>query len=381
MEILLVDDETVIHRAVGTFLSRCGYSIEVANNGAEALHKVVEETPDVVISDIKMPVMDGLQLLERLRVCTPATPVILITGHGHMDSAVAALHEGAFAYLRKPINLDELLATLERIKENKCLESALLEERAKSARAQRLATVGTLAAGVAHEINNPNTLVRANLQTFQHIWRRLENHLQYTGNDKAVTTLLDEIPDLIDTMLNGTERITRIVNQVLMFSRDQSEVSPTQVDLSHCIFEALKIVEPKCDGVALEKHFLERHAYGIAQELTQVFVNLIDNALQAVTGMQDGCISIKVASGEDDWTTVCIQDNGPGVEQAITEKIFDPFFTTKMPGQGTGLGLSICHRIVTEHGGNISCSSHSGQGALFCVRLPPAKAQTIAASA
>jgi YesN/AraC family two-component response regulator len=235
VEILLVDDETVIHRAVGTFLSRCGYSIEVANNGAEALHKVVAETPDVIISDIKMPVMDGLQLLERLKVCTPATPVILITGHGHMDSAVAALHEGAFAYLRKPINLDELLATLERIKENKRLESA---------RAQRLATVGTLAAGVAHEINNPNTLVRANLQTF-----------------------------------------------------------------------------------------------------------------------------------------VCIQDNGPGVEQTITDKIFDPFFTTKMPGQGTGLGLSICHRIVTEHGGNISCSSHSGQGALFCVRLPPAKAQTIAASA
>ena len=182
---------------------------------------------------------------------------------------------------------------------------------------------------------------------------------------------------MMAAMLNGTERITRIVNQVLVFSRDQSTKPPARVDLCACLEDALNLAAPHCADVVLEKRLQERYTRGSAQELTQVFINLLNNALHAVSGTTEGRVAIEVVPNQDGWTTVHIDDNGPGIDAAIGDKIFDPFFTTKDPGQGTGLGLSICHSIVTEHGGDIGFHSRPSQGTLFWVRLLPAEAETL----
>ena len=119
MNILLVDDEEIVLRSLGRFLARCGHRLKTASDGAEALLRIEEEVPDVVISDVRMPGLDGLGLMERLRARFPALPVVLITGHGSGKAGVAALQKGARGYLRKPIRLEGLIAVLGRIEEER----------------------------------------------------------------------------------------------------------------------------------------------------------------------------------------------------------------------------------------------------------------------
>lgn len=239
MNLLLVDDEEIVFKSVGKFLRRCGHRVREAPDGIDALREMEEEVPDVVISDIRMPEMSGLQLLGAIKVRFPATPVILITGHGDVDTAVSALQEGAYDYVRKPVKLEELVAILERIDERKRLESTLMQERAKLAHAGRLATVGALAAGVAHEINSPNTMIRGNLQTLLRLWERVEATLQRLcaeeKEDSDLAVFLDEMPGLVSSMLAGTEQIARIVSQVKPVSRNDDGTLPEQVDLGPCL--------------------------------------------------------------------------------------------------------------------------------------------------
>ena len=378
MNLLLVDDEEIVFKSVGRFLSRCGHRVRESLDGIDALREMEEDVPDVVISDIRMPGMDGLQLLGAIKVRFPATPVILITGHGDVDTAVSALQEGAYDYVRKPVKLEKLVTILERIDERKRLETTLMQERAKLVHAGRLATVGTLAAGVAHEINNPNTMIRGNLQTFERLWERVEATLQCLcaeeNEDSDLAIFIDEMPGLVSSMLAGTERIARIVNQVKLFSRNDDGTPPEQVDLSACLDEAIGLTEASLHGVRVEKVYAEGDVLGVAQELTQVFVNLLHNAAQAVGNQPDGRVVIEMAVDKSGWVDVSVADNGPGIPERMHDKVFDPFFTTKAPGQGTGLGLSICHSIVSEHGGHIGFDREVQDGARFWVRLPSAVA-------
>jgi len=113
VNILLIDDEPIIHQSLGSFLRRVGHEVQIALNGKEGLSRVIEQTPDLVISDIKMPGLNGLDLLTHLKIHYPQIPVLLITGHGDMDTAVAALQIGAHSYLCKPIKLDQLIETVQ----------------------------------------------------------------------------------------------------------------------------------------------------------------------------------------------------------------------------------------------------------------------------
>jgi len=154
MKVVLVDDDEVVLKSLGEFLTLCGHNVWTCASGATALLCMEEELPDVVINDIRMPEMNGLKLLEIVTARFTGVPVILITAHGDQDTAAAALKQGAYDYIRKPYDLDEVVAVLERIEERKRLGKMLVVERAKLAHAGRLAAVGALAAGMAHEINN-----------------------------------------------------------------------------------------------------------------------------------------------------------------------------------------------------------------------------------
>lgn len=374
MNIILVDDEEIIHKTLGSFLARSGHVVRTALNGMEALSLLGDAIPDLIISDVRMPVMDGLELVEKFKVRAPATPIILITGHGDEDTAVAALHKGVHDYLRKPIKLEELFGLLERIEERKRLERSLVLERTRPNHSKRLITVGSLAVGIAREIDKPVTMISGNLQTCQRLLEQFESLLCRACSEdpegEQLIQFVDGLSGLTRAMLKDSEQVVQIVQQLQMFVHTQSRKVSEAVDLSACLEQALAQTEEERKGILLEKQIRQEFVEGVDQELTQVFVNVLQNAAQAIGDRPGGRIGMEVASHEAGWITVTITDNGPGIADEVADRVFDPFFTTQKPGEGTGLGLAICQSIVSEHGGQIGFNSRSGQGCQLWVRLP-----------
>ena len=269
----------------------------------------------------------------------------------------------------------------------------LKETQQQLLQAEKMASVGQLAAGVAHEINNPIGFVSSNLSTLKdylslfQILLDMAKKLHSDGATEALKARVDElqafyaqhdldfigedIGPLIDESAEGLQRVSEIVKGLKIFSRIDSEESQWY-DLNHCLNTTLTMVNNKLKYICkVEKQFADLpKVYFNLGKLTQVFTNLLINAGQAieVTGKQ-GVINIATIR-EGDFVKVRIQDTGCGISQENLEKLFNPFFTTKPEGQGTGLGLSITYGIIQEHGGQIQVSSTPGEGSIFELALP-----------
>lgn len=378
MRILLVDDEEAILRSLGEVFRDLGYEVLTALDGGEALRLATGQPVDLVISDVKMPHMDGIELLSRLQTQTPDLPVILITGHGDEDTAISALQKGARDYLRKPIRVKALLAAIKRVQDQQQLEQLLGEERNKLVHASRLASLGTLAAGLAHEINNPATFVKGDLQLLVKSWGIVNEVLEalppgQVKNPEGLVFVMKEVPGLLSGMQQGMERIIRLVREMSLLARSEKQDSQrTVVDLGQCIEEAVAMgrhVLPAQTRVQQVQEGETLQTRADAQQITQVLMNLLSNAAYALACMPDPTIVVR-ARREAEWATIEVEDNGAGIPEEARPRIFDPFFTTKDIGQGTGLGLSICRGIIHDHGGQIGFESRVGKGTRFWVRLP-----------
>lgn len=377
MHILLVDDEQVILDSLSHALTGAGHRIEAHTSAADALRAVADLPVDVVVSDIRMPGMTGLQLLQAVRRMDAEIPVILITGHGDEETAIGAVHEGAFDYLRKPFSLRALLASLSRAEERRRLRRQLREEREKLAHAQRLASIGTLAAGFAHEVNNPTTFIKANGELLERCWQQLtpliERGLAETPEDPGLQFARREGADLVRGILSGARRIERLVKDMGALARRRKGLSPRlRVDVGRLVAEALEIAGASlCDRVQVlnETAGDEVAVIGDEQPLVQVLVNLLGNAGHALDDCESPCIRL-TAGVDGDWGWIAVEDNGCGMGEEVRDQVFDPFYTTKEPGRGVGLGLAVCHGIVEDHGGEIRLQSEPGQGTRFEVRLP-----------
>ena len=230
------------------------------------------------------------------------------------------------------------------------LERKVEERTRQLLHAERLATIGTLASGVAHEINNPATSILLDAE------RILEENLSNS-----------EVREIAEGIVRQVERIRRITRSLLLFSR-QSEFEPREVDLNGVIEDALEVLRPRLKNVKVEKRFGELPTIkGDPSQLQQVFVNLILNALQAMPG--GGTLTLETLT-EGGEVVARVRDTGVGIPREHLSKIFDPFFSTKKPSEGTGLGLSICQGIVERHNGKIEVESKLGEGTAFTVRLP-----------
>jgi len=234
---------------------------------------------------------------------------------------------------------------------------------------QKLETVGTLVAGVAHEVNNPLAFVRANLVHLRRVSDVLLKRLDVFDDEDADE--LRDVPALVEESLEGVERIARVVDGMRRFSRMPSEEAST-ADLNRVASDALRLAgfhgSRDTDLQARLGAGLPR-VRGSAERLVQVVLNLLVNAKQALRGRAGGRVVVETLR-RGDCVELRVADNGPGVPLAIQHRIFDPFFTTKGPDEGTGLGLSIAFDIVREHGGALEVVSEEGGGALFVVRLP-----------
>jgi len=236
---------------------------------------------------------------------------------------------------------------------------------------QKLESVGILAAGVAHEINNPLAFVRANLAHLRSLAERVE---KLAGPEAAGADAdLLELETVVDESIEGVVRISRIVNDMLQFARVPADAAES-VDVNDVIRAALRLAAfDRNNAVVVE----ERLASGLppvrgsANRLVQVLLNLLLNANQALAGRADAHVVAESAC-EGRSVIVQVRDNGPGVPEEHRHRVFDPFFTTRAPGEGTGLGLSIAFDIVREHGGKIELGTAPEGGASFTIRLPAA---------
>lgn len=226
---------------------------------------------------------------------------------------------------------------------------------ASLAQSEKLAAVGQLAAGVAHEINNPLTTIQANAQLLQ----------------RSMTAPDDGQVEMVDLILEASERATQAVRDLLDFARrEHYEVKPT--DLNETIQRTLALMGPELGSRSISLQFapgIDLPQVNASQDHLQgVWLNLLINAIDAI-GEGPGVIKIETRQ-VDDLIQITVADSGPGIPENQISRIFEPFFTTKEPGRGTGLGLSVCHQIVARHGGQIRVHSRAGEGTTFTVVLP-----------
>ncbi len=233
-------------------------------------------------------------------------------------------------------------------------------------RSEKLASIGELVAGIAHELNNPTNALLNSLGPLEEMVAEV---LERASDGKPSEELTEDIRRAVRVIRRAATRTRKIVAALGAYSRTDAG-PPAPTDVNAAVEDALSIVSHLTVGIQVETDYGDRvHTTAWRSQLEQVFVNLLANAAQALEGRSDGRIRIQTRATQEE-ILVTIQDNGPGIPPEIQDKVFDPFFTTKEVGKGTGLGLSISHDIVAKHGGTITLESRPGHGATFVVRLP-----------
>jgi PAS domain S-box-containing protein len=254
-----------------------------------------------------------------------------------------------------------LVVVLRDLREIEALRSRLLTS-------GRMAAVGQLAAGIAHEINNPLAFVRANLGCLEGHWKQLRPQLDSAAIASGSREPLSEVAELIEESIEGVDRAAEIVRSVRSLSHAGTDARD-RADLHAILDQVLRVASPQIgSGVLVERRYGAVPPLRCApRQLEQAFLNLVMNAVQAVQGRGRVAVSTRCAG---DRIVIDVEDDGCGIEPEIRDRIFDPFFTTKAAGEGTGLGLGIAYQIVRGHGGEIAVESQPGQGSRFRVELP-----------
>ncbi|MBI4126800.1 MAG: response regulator, partial [Deltaproteobacteria bacterium] len=363
--ILVVDDTAEMRDAVRNVLS--GFHVVTANDGVEGLVAAREHTPDLIISDVMMPRKDGHAFVQDLK-SDPAfadTPVILLTAKVGEENLAAGFAAGADDYIVKPFQPKEVIARVTNLlkiqrqkRELEQMNQELKNIRQELIQSEKSAAVGVLAAGMAHELNNPVAAIRNYLQD---ILEELPNDSPYH--------------DRIEGAERATERCKRIVADVLAFSQQGSTGEPCQInDLVTKTAEVAKreLLQPT---MTLTTNLAADIPSSIVNpiELKQVLMNLLVNARDAIDGKGTITLTTRKTDGR-----ICIEvrDTGSGIALEHQTKIFDPFFTTKPAGKGMGLGLALSSTMIKRAGGDLQVESQLGQGSCFRITLPitPSKA-------
>ena len=368
IHLLLVDDETDFRAPLRKRLAKRGFTILEAGNGEEC-QAIMEAGPlDVVVLDIKMPGMNGIEVLEWIKENHPGTEVILLTGHASAADGVEGIKKGAFDYLTKPVEFEHLFRKIGQALEKRKREEEKNQEiefrkqmEQQMVATERLASLGTLSTGIAHEIDNPLAIIKECAEYMRLLLNKKENA------DLSGKSDFENAIGKIDTAI---ERAKRITHQLLGFVRKPEKLF-SETDLKVLVAETVEFINKEAESKGIKIVQDVDRANGILwsdpYEIRQVLFNLLANALAAVES--DGTITVAIKD-TDSRVMLSVEDTGPGIPKENMEKIFEPFFTTKPPGMGTGLGLYVTSGIVSRLGGKIDISSRVGQGTVFKVTLP-----------
>ena len=370
--ILVIDDEPDILDVMVLILSDQGYRVTTASDGLSGLEQCQRTPPHILITDIRMPGMTGIEVLEAVKRFDPEIEIIVCTAFAEMDLAIQALQLDASDFITKPVSDHTLNLALSRAKERytsrkKLQDYARFLERQAANQAQilhqdKMMSLGRLAASVVHEINNPLSGILN--------YSRLMTKIIKKGALKA--DQLDKFKRYLNLVETETERCSQIVSSLLAFSRK----SPPAMG-SVRIQELLE----KC--TALSRHKLELHNIILAatipsnlpviqadaNQLQQCVINLIFNAIDAMPDGGKLTITCRFLADTSELS-IEVRDTGIGILEDELPHIYEPFFTTKKEGHGVGLGLSTAYGIIERHNGRITVSSRPGHGTAFTLNLP-----------
>ena len=406
--VILVVDDAAIYLNLLSGMLQPTYQVQVASRGEDALLAARgKPRPDLILLDVIMPGMDGFEVLRQLHAAetTRDIPVIMLTGLNDEESEMRGLELGAADYLHKP---PKGLTVLSRIRSQLEAKSArdmlrrnneklvhqvadgihaLEQAQQQLLQSEKMAAMGQLAAGIAHEINNPIGFVGSNLGSLEsYIGDLLSIVEAYSSIDASNAEprfesarqlkqkvnfdyLKEDLPQLITETREGVSRVRKIVSDLKEFSH-AGDNDWHWADIHHGLDTTLNIVSNelkyKC---TVTKHYGELPKLRcLPSQLNQVFMNLLVNAAQAIESK--GEITITTECLDAEHVRISIADNGSGMPPDVLAHLFQPFYTTKAVGKGTGLGLSLARGIIERHHGKIDLLSVVGKGTTFTVSLP-----------
>ncbi|MEG4498847.1 response regulator [Microcoleus sp. F10-C6] len=420
-KILVVDDEQLLEYVIQQRFRQKIRAKEIefvfARNGREALEKIAEFPPfDLVLTDINMPEMDGLTLLEKLSQIDNTLKAVVISAYGDMQNIRTAMNRGAFDFLTKPIDFQDMEITIQRaletVKQVRQNLTELQEVQTQLIQNEKMASVGQLVAGVAHEIYNPISFIIGNIEHaenyFQELITTLNIYQQHCSlNNPEVQTkiealdlpfLLEDLPQLLNSLKGGAERIREISISLRSFSRADS-TSKVSFNIHEGIDSSLLILRHRLKANEGKPEIQVIKDYGefppiecYPGQLNQVFLNILANAIDALEEWDSGRSRDEIKANPNkirihtfltdesekiikenstSHVIISIADNGMGMTEEVKQRVFNHLFTTKSVGKGTGLGLSISRSIVEEkHGGWLSCNSTPGEGTEFIIEIP-----------
>lgn len=380
--ILVIDDEEGILNLVALILEKRGYTVAKANDASQGLELVTTLKPQLVILDYMMPGMDGLEVLTRIKSGFPDTYVIMFTGKGSEEIAVELMKAGASDYILKPFNNQNLVERIENVLKIRAVEiknrelivereqllheikawneeleqriqqetEALQKAHAEVVQSQKLATLGYLAAGMAHEIRNPLNSIALFVQLIKE---------GVEDSDKI---------DYVEKILKEVDRVDATLSK-LMDTAKRPRFELVEVNIEEVIQKALDSFTPQINAQAITLIFSPKRQLPRLKadpvEIEQIFTNLLLNSVDEMSG--GGTLTIELDHDDRD-IIIRVSDSGRGIPAEHLPNIFDPFFSTK--NRGTGMGLPIVLRIVKNYGGKIEVATTKKNGATFLIRLP-----------
>ena len=420
--ILVVEDSPTFQAFLLHELGEEGYQVEAASSGEEALERCADSDFDAILVDLVLPGLQGIELCRYLEARRQEKEecfaIIILTSKESSEDMTRGLEAGADDFLNKSSDLTVVKARIrglvrrkrfqeentrisrelkeremetlaaqadarararvaeemeEAYKRLETVNRELSEKQAQLVQSEKMASLGQLVAGIAHEINNPLAFVLTNLHNIrgwlEGMSPEVEPNLQAGWLKKWRKT-----GDRMDSMKVGLERVRDLVLRLRTFSRlDEGEFKT--VDIHESIESVLLLLEHRLnnEGICLEKRYEARPLLGcLPGQLNQVVMNLLTNAIDAVQDVEGEQRIVVSTEQEGDWFLLKVKDNGIGISEEAQGRIFDPFYTTKAVGLGTGLGMSISYGIIKAHKGSIEFQSRPGEGSEFRVKIPMA---------
>ena len=375
--LLIADDEFGMRKFIKTQLEN-DFIIVEAEDGQEAVDKVKEYVPELILLDMMMPEKDGLQACKEIREhpFTKNTPIVMLTARADEDIKLAALQAGASDFLSKPFSTTELQVRIcnlvksfsyqrELAHKNETLETTihqLKQAEAQLVETEKLASLGRMSAGIIHEINNPLNFATTGLYTLRKLDRCLAEEER------------DEYREIIQDVEEGLGRVKTIVSDLRSFSHHDGLLLE-QIDAQGIFASSLRFLSHEWKGrILVEQDVAEGLNFEANRNrIIQVLVNLMQNAIDSMNAKEYGNEqpALRIRGWRDNgFCRLSIRDNGMGINEEDRGKIFDPFFTTKDVGEGMGLGLSICYRIIKDYHGMIEVHSEPGRYCEFQLNFP-----------
>ena len=365
--ILLVDDEEDIREVLTISLEDMGYEVLEAENGRIALELFRKKKPMIVFTDIKMPGMDGIEILKKIKNESPYTQVIMITGHGDTDIAIKSLKYEAIDFIRKPISIESLEIALNRANEkiltrqqlNRYTES--LEElvREKSMLQDNLSSLGIMIGSISHSVKGLLTKLDGGVYLIESAIKK-DNQ--------------EQMEEGLDILKITTERIKKMIFDILFYSKER-ELKVENIDLIKFANDVADISEPR----ALPYHIKIIRKFSDApgrmkadmEFLLSALINILDNAVDACIedhSKKNHTINFTI-NQDDDNIIFEIHDNGVGMDKKTRDKVFNLFFSSKQ-NKGTGFGLFISQHIIHQHKGFINVKSAKDKGTSIHIKIP-----------